>query len=276
MSTLNRAVLFEGPCLHRGGNSRVRVDPFEPGYWVRGHPAERPVLLTPRRYRSDYLTSGIVLDMGPRLLCPEHLLAACVLTGMDSVCVTLEDGPRELPVGPSEASFTETLSQNCTGPAGPVTQTEIVRPVQLGNDAEGWSFVAKPGVEPFISVSWDQGTVTRATVRSVDADTLRDLGRSRTFLAAEDIRHVVSHGRYRGLAESCDWVRVVPRADLCRPDHLLESARHKMYDLIGDLAVLGGVPKGSIHAANPGHRRNEILRKTLEQNLLPPGPDPSE
>jgi UDP-3-O-[3-hydroxymyristoyl] N-acetylglucosamine deacetylase/3-hydroxyacyl-[acyl-carrier-protein] dehydratase len=51
-----------------------------------------------------------------------------------------------------------------------------------------------------------------------------------------------------------------------------EPARHKVVDLIGDLALIGAPIKGHIMAARPGHKHNiefvKILRKLYEQNKL--------
>jgi UDP-3-O-[3-hydroxymyristoyl] N-acetylglucosamine deacetylase/3-hydroxyacyl-[acyl-carrier-protein] dehydratase len=51
-----------------------------------------------------------------------------------------------------------------------------------------------------------------------------------------------------------------------------EPARHKLLDLIGDMALIGAPIKGHILAARPGHRANisfvKMLRKLYEQNQL--------
>jgi len=51
-----------------------------------------------------------------------------------------------------------------------------------------------------------------------------------------------------------------------------EPARHKLLDLIGDMALIGAPIKGHILAARPGHKANiefvKMLRKLYEQNKL--------
>jgi UDP-3-O-[3-hydroxymyristoyl] N-acetylglucosamine deacetylase len=48
-----------------------------------------------------------------------------------------------------------------------------------------------------------------------------------------------------------------------------EAARHKLLDLIGDLALYGGPPKGSIRARRPGHAAtHDIVRRALDLGLL--------
>ena len=46
-------------------------------------------------------------------------------------------------------------------------------------------------------------------------------------------------------------------------------ARHKLLDLIGDLALYGGPPEGRIRAARPGHAAtHHIVRNALFVGLL--------
>ncbi|MGH2575099.1 MAG: bifunctional UDP-3-O-[3-hydroxymyristoyl] N-acetylglucosamine deacetylase/3-hydroxyacyl-ACP dehydratase, partial [Ignavibacteria bacterium] len=51
-----------------------------------------------------------------------------------------------------------------------------------------------------------------------------------------------------------------------------EPARHKLVDLIGDMALIGAPIKGHIMAARPGHKANiefvKMMRKLYEQNKL--------
>ncbi len=46
-----------------------------------------------------------------------------------------------------------------------------------------------------------------------------------------------------------------------------EPARHKLLDVLGDLALLGVRIKGKVLAAKPGHRANTELAKVLKKNI---------
>lgn len=94
-----------------------------------------------------------------------------------------------------------------------------------------------------------------------DAEALRARGRARLFWASEPearaaaARAVVTYG----LADVED--EGAPRGD--------EPARHKLLDLIGDLALHGGPPQGRIKARRPGHAAtHDIVRRALELGLL--------
>lgn len=53
------------------------------------------------------------------------------------------------------------------------------------------------------------------------------------------------------------------------PARHTEFARHKLLDLIGDLYVFGGPPRGAVHARRPGHRAtHQAVAIACERGLL--------
>jgi UDP-3-O-[3-hydroxymyristoyl] N-acetylglucosamine deacetylase len=94
-----------------------------------------------------------------------------------------------------------------------------------------------------------------------DADALLARDRARLFWSSDPgaraaaARAVVTYGPDEGAQNAA------PEGD--------EAARHKLLDLIGDLALYGGPPKGRIKALRPGHARtHDIVREALRLGLL--------
>ena len=55
----------------------------------------------------------------------------------------------------------------------------------------------------------------------------------------------------------------------CRPPGPDEPARHKLLDLIGDLALYGGPPRGEVHASAPGHgATHAVVARALAEGVL--------
>lgn len=78
---------------------------------------------------------------------------------------------------------------------------------------------------------------------------------ARTFVDARDLEPMLASG----LGASVDRASVIVfDADTVhvagRPVSPAEPARHKLLDLMGDLYLYGGPPRGSTHAHRPGHR----------------------
>ena len=95
---------------------------------------------------------------------------------------------------------------------------------------------------------------------------------ARTFALARDADELV----VAGLARHVDPASVVLVADDAihsagmpfAPD---EPARHKLLDLMGDLYLRGGPPRGTVRATRPGHAANaEACRIALSNGLLEP------
>ena len=81
-----------------------------------------------------------------------------------------------------------------------------------------------------------------------------DIAPARTFGFAADYEALRAAGRAAGV--SLDSVLVFDERGVlpgCPPPRPREVARHKLLDLIGDLALYGGPPLGSIDATRPGH-----------------------
>jgi UDP-3-O-[3-hydroxymyristoyl] N-acetylglucosamine deacetylase len=48
-----------------------------------------------------------------------------------------------------------------------------------------------------------------------------------------------------------------------------EPARHKLLDLVGDLYLYGGPPRGRVRATRPGHgATHEAMRRALAEGLV--------
>jgi len=57
----------------------------------------------------------------------------------------------------------------------------------------------------------------------------------------------------------------------CRPPGAEEPARHKLLDLVGDLALHGGPPLGVVEAFAPGHAATHaVARRALAEGVLAP------
>ncbi len=86
------------------------------------------------------------------------------------------------------------------------------------------------------------------------ADFLERIATARTFGWADEHAALLASGR--AAAVDLDAVLVYGDAGAiagCKPATKDEAARHKLLDLIGDLAIHGGPPRGSLTARRPGH-----------------------
>lgn len=217
------------------------------------------------------------LAAGPvRVEMIEHVMAALAGLGIDNCLVHVDQA--EMPgMDGSSQPFVEVLDQ-----AGQVDQAArrdplVVRETVRVEDGTGW-IEARPAAEMGLELEYrldyaQSGSVGRQTFRQrVTPDTFRsELAPSRTFLLKEEADALLA----MGLGE-----RVSPRDVLVfGPDGPIENrlrftdecARHKMLDLVGDLALAGRPVVGSITACRSGHRLNaELVRALLARQAARP------
>jgi UDP-3-O-acyl-N-acetylglucosamine deacetylase len=261
---LAHAVEIEGPCVHSGGFGVVQIEPYENGAYFRLTPNDAPQRLSPDNYRPEFLTSAVIDRASRAALCPEHVLSSCLLVGMSGFCVTRISGPYEFPVGPTDRSYVEILLEQ-TGvptaiPTGVRIESDISRHVD-GSDTY-WSAVRSGA--PRLNVSWqhDGCAAVSGTDRCPTRADIVSIGSSRGFIRSTDVAQLQRRGRLLGAKDAGRWLQLVP-GDKLSPGVLAECARHKLYDLLGDMCALGGMPLGLLEVAQPGHAVNGLIRETL-------------
>jgi len=94
----------------------------------------------------------------------------------------------------------------------------------------------------------------------------REIAPARTFVFYEDVKPLMDKGLIKG--GSLDNALVVRGESVLGKEPLRfpnEFARHKVLDIIGDLALLGRGLKGHVIAVKPGHSANTELTRTLSK-----------
>jgi UDP-3-O-[3-hydroxymyristoyl] N-acetylglucosamine deacetylase len=200
----------------------------------------------------------------------EHLMAAFAGLGVDNALVEV-DGP-ELPILDGSAAPFAFLIE-CAGIAeqdAPRHVIEIRHTVRV-NDGDSFAELrpAPPGaqgLEIAVSIDFPAEAIGQQALRiRLEPHCFRyDLARARTFVLAEQIEHL----RATGLAQggSLENAVVVDQHRVLNPGGLRmedEFARHKMVDVIGDIALAGAAIRGRLVTHRPGHSLNNRLLRAL-------------
>ncbi|HEX5009864.1 MAG TPA: UDP-3-O-acyl-N-acetylglucosamine deacetylase [Planctomycetota bacterium] len=195
----------------------------------------------------------------------EHLLAALLAAPVDNVLIEL-DGP-ELPgLDGSARPWVQVLQR-----AGAVEQREPRRTLVLSRVVSvawaGGSLRAEPGPGLELDYTLDYSAhglpPQRVQARFPGTDFAAELAPARTFVLAAEARELQAAGLGRGATPE-NTVVLEPgyrpaHGSLRFPD---EPARHKMLDLLGDLALLGADLQARVVAVKSGHRaHHELVRK---------------
>jgi UDP-3-O-[3-hydroxymyristoyl] N-acetylglucosamine deacetylase/3-hydroxyacyl-[acyl-carrier-protein] dehydratase len=269
--TLGAETVFEGPGLHTGTAVRMRFLPAERGSGIRFRRAdldgapEVPALLdnVADTDRNTGLAAGAA-----RVATVEHVLAAVAACEIDNLVIEL-DGP-EVPIGDgSFAPFFDLLRAAGTVRQGGAARVlELTEPVRAEGPA-GASYAALPDGQYRVAttIEFDHPLIRRQFAAfDITPDAFAsDLARARTFGFLRDGHALRERGLARGAmpgnAVILDETGVVS-GDLRWAD---EFVRHKIGDVIGDLALTGCRIRAQVIATRPSHAGNIALARAMVQ-----------
>jgi len=231
-----------------------------------------PAALAGGEHRRTCLQNGAA-----RVATVEHVLAAAKGMGVDNL--RIEVGGPEIPSPDGSAqAFVEAIQRAGVVPQDADAPAYLIdRPVTVSRGAS--SITALPGPRDRLDIVFDLeyaetpsiGRQTMAFCLGRD-DFAAEIAPARTFLLKQEAEAFLAQG-LGGHLTACDLLVMDDDgpmdAALRFPD---EHVRHKICDLIGDLAVLGRRLCGRIIASRSGHELNHSLVRRLLEIADGPGP----
>lgn len=239
--------------------------------------------------RSTVLSNGV-----EHVSTIEHGLAALYALGVDN-CHIKVNGP-EFPILEGSAQpYVEHIQR--VGIVEQEAEKEylvIDESIEYHDEQSGSVLRIEPAEEFSVSVvvSFDGSSISDQRAELVHmADFSREIAAARTFVFVRDIEPLLAAGLIKGgdldnaivlyeremSQERFDRIADamnIPRMDAKRLGYINhrplvwdnEPARHKLLDVVGDMALLGAPVKGRITAYRPGHRvNNQLARKVRKQ-----------
>ncbi len=280
--TLATSIPLEGIGTHSGEAARLVLHPAAPDQGRRfvrtdldGAP-EIPAHVD-QVVGTDHGTS-LGDGNGARVATVEHVLAALHALDVDNVRIEL-DGPEVPIMDGSFCPFVEAIRK-----VGTVDQDaearviDVLGPVQVA-DRNGPSYVATPADGLRISATIDFahpaiGRLFGSYVAHGDAFA-REIAPARTFGFKADAEQLHERGLARG--SGLDNAVILDDEGVVNPGGLRfddEFIRHKVGDIVGDLALTGARIRGHIVAERPSHAGNMALARTLLDHALYNGGQP--
>jgi UDP-3-O-[3-hydroxymyristoyl] N-acetylglucosamine deacetylase len=248
------ARVLRGVALHRGGPATVCLEAAAGPITIvqRGAEASLAEFHVARADRGVTLASA---DGRVRVDLVEHLFAA--LGGLDvraGVRVTVDDDELPLLDGGARLFAEAILALGLAREVGPRTLV-ITRNASISRGNAVYDFATGSGVTIEVDVEFRAPVGRESAAWSGDAaDFVERIAPARTFGWADEHAALLASGR----AAAVDLEAVLVYGDDgaiagCKPAAKDEAARHKLLDLIGDLAIHGGPPRGSLTVRRPGH-----------------------
>jgi UDP-3-O-[3-hydroxymyristoyl] N-acetylglucosamine deacetylase/3-hydroxyacyl-[acyl-carrier-protein] dehydratase len=267
--TIGKPAVVEGVGLHTGERARVRFCPADPNTGIRFKRVDLPGQPEVAA-RLEHIAStdrGTSLQKGEaHVHTVEHLLAAVAALELDNLLIEVA-GP-EIPIGDgSFKPFFDALVQ-----AGTVTQgadasvLDLKDVVQLTANG-GASYVVVPDAGYRISgtIEFDHPLIKRqfGSFSVLPESFAQDLAPARTFGFTREAEALYARGLARGV--TLDNAIVLDDQGLAAGSLRFndEFVRHKIGDIVGDLALLGRRVRGHVIADRPSHAGNLALAHEL-------------
>ncbi|WP_245259628.1 UDP-3-O-acyl-N-acetylglucosamine deacetylase [Methylobacterium sp. 10] len=272
-ATLSASFRLTGYGLHTGRSVAVTVAPAHDDHGIvfrrtlgRGRMVDVPALWTFRE--TQPLCTALRSPQGPLVRTVEHLLAALYAHGIDNALISLD--AEELPIFNGGAlPWCEGLrASGRTESGAPLRSIRVLRSVEVRQDhrtlriepADALHLSGRLELSHFAPMHWS-GTITPKVFTEQLAPS-RSFGRAKWAIPAKIYGTLMGKPLLRGANLSSTACIVGGRilGGMTVPD---EPARHRMLDLIGDLALAGVPILGRIEAAHTGHELNHALVAAL-------------
>lgn len=275
--SIREAVEFEGVGLFTGLPSKIRIlqAPPESGIaFTRVDMPNRPrIEVNPNTIRPG-LRNTVVANEVAEVESVEHLLSAAHGLGLDNL--EIEIAGKEVPAGDGSSQvFVDLLRR-----AGLVEQNEFKRELVVSEPVSvvenGGSLVALPndeGLTISFTIDYENPVIGKQhfTVKVDERTYTTEIAAARSFCLKEEAEDLIEQGLGKGgnphNTVIVDGQQVLETQLRFRD----EFVRHKILDLVGDLAALGGRLKAHVVAVRTGHLENVKLVKKLSKLATEPG-----
>lgn len=296
--TIKESFSLSGKGLHTGLNLTVEFCPAPEnhGYKIQRVDVEGAPIIEALAENVTETQRGTVLSNGTeRVSTVEHGLSALYALGIDN-CLMKVNGP-EFPIleGSAKLYVENILRVGIVEQEVEKDYLVVTEPIEYRDEHSG-SVLRIESAEEFavsVLVSFDSSSISNqhASLTNME-DFPTEIAPSRTFVFVRDVEPLLAAGlikggdldnsivlyerempqdRYDRLADAMN----IPRMDAKKLGYINhkplvwdnEPARHKLLDVIGDMALIGKPIKGNIIANRPGHRVNNQFARILRKKL---------
>lgn len=298
-STIQKPISVRGVGLHTGKAVTLTFKPAEANHGYRFQRVDLPEQpIIPADVKLVISTNrGTTIKIGDAQVSTiEHVLSA--LTGLSIDNVLLEiDGP-EMPImDGTSMPFVKAIQEAGVAELDAERDYYVVtEPISYKDEVTGTELLALPSdhFEATVMIDFNSSVLGQqfASLQNMD-DYVQEIAPCRTFVFIHELEKLLDMGLIKGGDMDNAIVIADRRMEQEDLDNLAkkmgkpgikvdaegvlntvklhfqnEPARHKLLDVIGDLALIGKPIRGKIVATKPGHTANIEFAKILKKSLL--------
>lgn len=296
--TIQKEVTLSGVGLHTGNKvvMTFKPAPENTGYtFVRVDLEGEPKIKASAEYVVNTQRGTNLEKNGVKIQTSEHVLAAVVASDIDNIIIEL-NAPEPPIMDGSSKHFMEALEEAGLEEQSAKRNEYVVKEIITYKDEEsGSEIILMPSEEYQITSMVNFGTKVlgsqNATLDSLE-DFKEEIADARTFSFLHELEALLDHNLIKGgdLNNAIVYVdKEISDATMeklkkafnkesltVKPNGILdnltlrwpnEAARHKLLDVVGDLALVGMRIRGKIIANKPGHFVNTVFAKKLQKKI---------
>lgn len=294
--TIKAPVTVSGVGLHTGVKANMTFMPAKPNYGIKFQRIDiegQPIVEADVDYVTD-LSRGTTLEKnGARVNTVEHTLAALVGMEIDNMLIQL-DGPEPPIMDGSSRMFIDAIEEvGVTEQNAQRLFFEVPESIFYQDSNKNIEIAALPLDDYRVTVMVDYNSPIlgsqHASLNNI-SDFKDEISNSRTFCFLHEVEELYKNNLIKGgdlsnaivvvdrkvkpneldyLSELTGKPKVEAREEGILNNVTLrwknEPARHKLLDVVGDLALVGKPLKAQILAARPGHAANVAFAKKLKK-----------
>jgi len=296
--TLSQEFTVSGKGLHTGIEIKATFKPAPEnhGYKFKRIDLEGSPVVDALADNVVATSRGTVIGRGDvKISTIEHSMAALYAMGVDN-CLIEVDAP-EMPILDGSAKiYVDNISRvGLTEQKADKDYYRVKSKIEVRDDTTGASIVVLPDdrLSVDVMVSFESPVLTNQYAILDGIDKFQsEVADSRTFVFVREIEPLVNNNLIKGgdldnaiviydspmdqqqLDRLADMMNV-PHKDVTDFGYINDSplkaenepARHKLLDLIGDLALIGRPLLGKVIATRPGHKINTTLSKKIRREI---------
>ena len=294
--TIEKEVVLNGVGLHTGKDVTLTFSPAPENY---GYAFKRidlegePTIEADANYVTNTQRGTCLEKNGVTIQTCEHVLAALVGMDIDNAIIKLDASEPPIMDGSSKF-FVEALEEANIIEQNACREVYVVSEVvSYTDDESGSEIILMPSSTYKITTMVDFGTKVLGTQNAnlnKLSDFKKDIADSRTFSFLHELEMLLEHGLIKGgdlnnaivyvdkkiSAETIEKLKVAFKKEsiAVKPNGILdnltlhypnEAARHKLLDVVGDLALIRTRIQGKVIANKPGHFVNTQFAKKMSK-----------
>ena len=305
--TLNTSIEFSGVGLHTGKDVHMLIEPAKINHGIKFQRIDlesQPILPADINLVTDTQRSTTLEKDNVKIVTVEHLMSALYALGVNNVLIKINNS--EVPILDGSAKhFVEEIQRvGLEIQDAPLKYIHLPKPIHYKDPETGSEILFVPANNFIISVVLDYENIALGTqyaeIRDLK-DYSTEIAPCKTFVFLTELEKLANANLIKGGGLENAIVMIdrkdTKTSEIKKLAHLLgkddsdiqingnvlnncelqfhnEPARHKLLDVIGDLALVGMPIKGHIITKKPGHKLNtsfaQILKKAMkDQEKLP-------